>query len=120
MRRRGIREGDKFSMGQMTVQVAGVFRSGDPAEENYIYSHLDFLQRRTGRNLVGTVTQLEVLLDPHVAALEKCRELDESFRGGPVATQTRPKGVFQAKSLGDLAQLIDMTRYLATPAWVSC
>ena len=30
----------------------------DPAEENYIYSHLEFLQRSKGMNLVGTVTQL--------------------------------------------------------------
>jgi putative ABC transport system permease protein len=35
------------------------------------------------------------------------------FRGGPVATDTRPKGVFQAKSLGDLTQLIRLARYLA-------
>src|SRR5688572_10193072 len=43
--RRGLKTGDKFSIGQITVQVAGVFASDDPAEENYIYSHLDFLQR---------------------------------------------------------------------------
>ena len=43
--RRGLAVGEKFSIGDITVQVAGVFRSNDPAEENYIYSHLDFLQR---------------------------------------------------------------------------
>ncbi len=111
-RRRGIQTGDKFSIGELSVHVAGVFQAGDPAEENYIYSHLDFLQRGKGLQLVGTVTQIEVLLSGGVDPLVKCREIDDKFRGGPVQTDTRPKGVFQAKSLGDLTQLIAMTHYL--------
>jgi len=94
------------------VTVAGIFKSDDPAEENYIYSHLEFLQRGKGLNLVGSVTQFEILLNPNVDAAEKCTEIDDMFRGGPVETDTRPKGVFQAKSLGDLTQLIHMSRYL--------
>src|SRR5205814_6869473 len=43
----------------------------------------------------------------------KAQQIDAMFRGGPVATDTRPKGVFQAKSLGDLMQLIRLARYLA-------
>ena len=31
---------------------------------------------------------------------------------GPVETDTRPKGVFQAKSLGDLTELIGLAHYL--------
>ena len=61
--RRGVSVGDKFSIGSLSVVVAGIFNADDPAEENYIYSHLDFLQRSKGMNLVGTVTQLEVLLE---------------------------------------------------------
>ncbi len=61
--RRGVNVGDKFSIGDLSVVVAGIFAADDPAEENYIYSHLDFLQRSKGMNLVGTVTQLEVLLN---------------------------------------------------------
>ncbi len=110
--RRGIRVGDKFSIGDLSVNVAGIFTSDDPAEENYIYSHLDFLQRSKGLNLVGTVTQIEVLLDEGVDPMAKCQEIDEMFRGGPIATDTRPKGVFQAKALGDLTQLIGMAHYL--------
>lgn len=110
--RRGIQVGDKFSIGDLSVNVAGVFRSEDPAEENYIYSHLEFLQRGKGMNLVGTVTQLEILLDDGVDQAAKCDEIDDRFRGGPVETDTRPKGVFQANSLGDLTQLIGMAHYL--------
>jgi putative ABC transport system permease protein len=111
--RRGLVTGDKFSIGDLSVHVAGIFKSHDPAEENYIYSHLDFLQRGKGQDLVGTVTQHEVLLKPGVDAVAKARQIDDLFRGGPVQTDTRPKGVFQAKSLGDLAQIIGLTHYLA-------
>lgn len=110
--RRGIRTGDKFSIGDLSVVIAGIYRSEDPAEENYIYSHLDFLQRRKGSDLVGTVTQLEVLIDESADPSSVCRTIDEHFRGGPVETDTRPKGVFQAKALGDLTQLIQMSQYL--------
>ncbi len=110
--RRNIQVGDKFSIGDLSVNVAGIYSSDDPAEENYIYSHLDFLQRGRGMNLVGTVTQLEILLEDGVDPIAKCNEIDDKFRGGPVETDTRPKGVFQAKSLGDLTQLIGMAHYL--------
>jgi putative ABC transport system permease protein len=110
--RRGLKTRDKFSIGDLTVQVAGVFASDDPAEENYIYSHLEFLQRNNREDQVGTVTQHEVLLEPGVDATAKSDEIDALFRGGPVETDTRPKGVFQAKSLGDLTQLIGLAHYL--------
>lgn len=110
--RRDIEVGDKFTIGDLSVNVAGIYDSDDPAEENYIYSHLEFLQRGKGMNLVGTVTQIEVLLKEGVDPLAKSEEIDEMFRGGPVETDTRPKGVFQAKALGDLTQLIEMAHYL--------
>lgn len=110
--RRGIDVGEKFSIGELSVSVAGIFASDDPAEENYIYSHLEFLQRSGGMDRVGMVTQLEVLLEENVDPAAKSAEIDSLFHGGPVETDTRPKGVFQAKSLGDLTQLIGMAHYL--------
>jgi putative ABC transport system permease protein len=110
--RRGLKTGDKFSIGEINVQVAGIFASDDPAEENYIYSHLEFLQRTGNDDLVGTVTQHEVLLAPGVDATAKSDEIDQLFRGAPVQTDTRPKGVFQARSLGDLTELIGLAHYL--------
>jgi putative ABC transport system permease protein len=110
--RRGLEAGEKFSIGELTVQVAGIFTSNDPAEENYIYSHLDFLQRGQREDFVGTVTQHEILLKPGIDITAKSEEIDTKFRGGPVETDTRPKGVFQAKSLGDLTQLIGLAHYL--------
>jgi putative ABC transport system permease protein len=110
--RRDLQVGSKFSIGDLSVNVAGIYESSDPAEENYIYSHLEFLQRSKGKNLVGTVTQLEILLAEGVDPVAKSAEIDQMFRGGPVETDTRPKGVFQARSLGDLAELIAMAHYL--------
>jgi len=52
-------------------------------------------------------------LNAGIDPTEKAQQIDAMFRGGPVATDTRPKGVFQAKSLGDLSQLIRLARYLA-------
>lgn len=110
--RRNLKTGDKFSIGDLTVQVAGVYTSSDPAEENYIYSHLEFLQRSKSQDFVGAVTQHEILLEPTADGTVIAKEIDDLFRGGPVQTDTRAKGVFQAKSLGDLTQLIGLAHYL--------
>ena len=75
--RRDVHVGDKFSIGDLSVNVAGIFSSSDPAEENYIYSHLEFLQRGKGMDLVGTVTQFEVLLD---GGVDEQPHLDRALR----------------------------------------
>ncbi|REJ66402.1 MAG: ABC transporter permease [Planctomycetota bacterium] len=111
--RRGRQRGDSFRLGELTVHVAGVYESSDPAEENYIYTHLDFLQRHKGQNQVGTVTQFETLLADGADAEAVGGTIDEMLLGGTVATDTRPKGVFQARNLGDLKQLIDLSHLLA-------
>lgn len=113
--RRGIQVGQTFKMGTdsgVEVRIAGIYTSEDPSEEHYIYTNLEMLQRRPGANLDGLVTQLEVLLEPGVDAVDKSREIDRLLQSGPKETDTRPKGVFQEKSLGDLTQLIDLSQYL--------
>ena len=110
--RRNLSVGDSFSIGEITVGVAGVFSSDNPAEENYIYTHLDFLQRTKGQDLVGTATQLEIVLSDGANGEATARAVDEMFRRGPVEVDTRSKGAFQARSLGDLTQLIRLSHYL--------
>lgn len=61
---------------------------------------------------VGIATQLEVLLHDSVDCEIMFSKIDVLLHGSPVATDTQPKGGFQAKSLGDLAQLIAVTHYL--------
>ncbi len=111
-RRRGLKLGTKFSVGEVKVTVAGIFTSSNQSEEDYVYTHLDFLQRTPGMNLVGTVTQHEVVLDDSVDAVAMANVIDNEFRGGPVETDTRTKGVFQASSLADLVELIELSHYL--------
>ena len=111
-RRRNLKPGHRFSIGEVTVTVAGIFTSENKAEENYIYTHLEFLQRTPGLNLVGTVTQHEVVLESTADPSRVAEQIDERFRGGPIQTDTRTKGTFQAASLADLVELIGLTHYL--------
>jgi putative ABC transport system permease protein len=111
-RRRNLKLGTKFSVGEVKVTVAGIFNSDDQSEEDYVYTHLDFLQRTPGMNLVGTVTQHEVLLEDSADPVGVAELIDDEFRAGPVETDTRTKGVFQASSLADLVELIELSHYL--------
>ncbi|MFN0017586.1 MAG: ABC transporter permease [Pirellulaceae bacterium] len=110
--RRRLAVGQKFSIGMLTVTVTGIFRSPDQSTENMIFTHLDFLQRTKGLNSVGTVTQLEVQLNDSADPRATSQAIDDLFRSGPIATNTRTKGVFQASAVGDLVELVGFTQYL--------
>jgi putative ABC transport system permease protein len=110
--RRRLKVGERFTIGEVSVSVVGIFRSTVPAEENYIYTHLDFLQRARGKSSVGTVTQLEIHLNENADPDQVAAEIDAQFRNGPVATTTRSKGVFQRDTLSDLAELIGFAHWL--------
>jgi len=110
--RRKLSAGDKFTIGDVTVVVTGVFSSESAAEEGLIYTHLDFLQRARGQNDVGTVTQLEIHLDDQADPDHVAAAIDADFRAGPVGTTTRTKGMFQADTLADLAELIGFIHWL--------
>lgn len=111
-RRRGLSVGSTFSIGEVSVQIVGIFTTAVPGEENYLYVPLAFLQRTRGLNAVGTVTQLEVKLAEGADAEAVAKSIDAHFHGGPIVTDTRPKGVFQAAAVGDLADIIGMATYL--------
>lgn len=110
--RRGLKVGQRFTIGEVTVSVVGIFRSSVPAEDNYIYTHLDFLQRARGQSSVGTVTQLEVQVSESADPDQVAGAIDAQFRNGPVGTSTRSKGVFQRDTLSDLAELIGFAHWL--------
>lgn len=110
--RRQLNVGQRFTIGEVTVSIVGIFRSSVPAEENYIYTHLDFLQRARGKNEVGTVTQLEVQLHDGADPDQVAAAIDARFRNGPVGTTTRSKGIFQRDTLSDLAELIGLAHWL--------
>jgi putative ABC transport system permease protein len=111
-RRRGLSVGQRFSIGELTVTVAGIFQAA-PAEENFVYTQLEFLQRTRSLHAVGTVTQFEVRLTDDANADAVARAIDDTFRGGQVVTDTRPRGVFEANAVGDLVDLVGFANYLA-------
>ncbi|TWU22739.1 ABC transporter permease [Bythopirellula polymerisocia] len=110
--RRGLKVGDKFTIGDVSVVVRGVFQSATAAENNLVFTQLEFLQRARGANEVGTVTQLEVHLNDSADPQKIAKQIDQVFKTGPVATTTRTKGMFQADTLADLAELIGFVHWL--------
>lgn len=110
--RRGLRAGKTFSVGALTVRVAGVFESDVANEENLIFTHLEFLQRIRGADSVGQCTQLDVRVAPDADADAVAVEIDRALRSGGTATVTRRKGVFQAGVLADLVDLVGFAGWL--------
>jgi len=110
--RRGLKTGDQFSIGDISVKVAGVFASTVPSEENLIYTSLAFLQYTRGLDAAGLVTQHEVLLTQDADPDRVAGEIDAALRAGSVATKTRRKGAFQTSTLSDLVDLIGFAHWL--------
>lgn len=110
--RRGLTVGDQFSIGGISVKVAGIFESTVPSEENLIYTSLAFLQYTNGLDAAGLVTQHEVFLTKDADPDRVAAEIDATLRAGSVATKTRRKGVFQASTLSDLVDLIGFAHWL--------
>jgi putative ABC transport system permease protein len=110
--RRGLKTGDQFSIGDISVKVADVFESTVPSEENLIYTSLEFLQYTRGVDAAGLVTQHEVLLSGDADPDQVAAEIDQTLRAGAVATKTRRKGAFQASTLSDLVDLIGFAHWL--------
>jgi putative ABC transport system permease protein len=110
--RRGLKIGDQFTIGEISVKIAGVFKSKVPSEENLIYTSLAFLQFTRGLDAAGLVTQHEVLLTADADPDRVSTEIDAALRAGAVATKTRRKGAFQASTLSDLVDLIGFAHWL--------
>ncbi|MBI1903398.1 MAG: ABC transporter permease [Planctomycetia bacterium] len=116
---KGLQVGKSHTVGSLSPTIVGIFESDNPAEENYIYTHLSYIQRRQAEDgtsdLQGTVTQFEIHLQPGLDSkkvADLCEQIDAMSKGWPELTDTRPKGVFQQKSLGDLTELIRLLFYL--------
>lgn len=111
-RRRGLSPGNQFSIGDLSVNVVGIFASSVPAEENLIYTSLKFLQYTRGLDSAGLVTQFEVYLTDEADSEAVGRAVDEALQAGPVPTTTRRKGAFQASTLADFVDLVAFANWL--------
>lgn len=110
--RRGLSVGDQFSIGEISVHVAGIFSSQVASEENLIYTSLEFLQYTRELDSAGLVTQLEVIINGSADPDQVAKAIDQTLKAGPVATKTRRKGAFQASTLSDLVDLIGFAHWL--------
>ncbi len=110
--RRGLEVGQQFSIGDLSVRIAGIFESTVPSEENLIYTSLAFLQYTRGLDAAGLVTQHEVMLTEDADPDRVASEIDLALRSGSVATKTKRKGAFQASTLSDLIDLIGFAHWL--------
>jgi putative ABC transport system permease protein len=110
--RRKLELGKPFTIGEVTVQVVGVFDAAVPGESDAVYTHLDFLQRTRGTSGVGVVTQLEVHLADRADPDRMAAEIDEALRSGAVATTTRRKSAFQTSVLADVVDLVSFAHWL--------
>ncbi|MFH5806070.1 ABC transporter permease, partial [Alienimonas sp. DA493] len=110
--RRGLAVGDTFSIGDLSVEVAGTFASPVASEENVAFTSLEFLQYTRGLDSAGLVTMHEVALAPDADPDAVARDIDAALAAGPVATTTRRKGAFQASTLSDLVDLIGFAHWL--------
>jgi putative ABC transport system permease protein len=112
-RRRGLEPGDNFRFGGIDVDVAGVFRSGEPIEEGLVLTHLDYLQRSAPVARPGTVTQFEVKIDDAARADEIAGEIDARLATMEEPTDTRPKLAFLQSATRDLREILRFARALA-------
>ncbi len=110
--RRGLKTGSQFTIGEISVNVVGVFSSPIPSEENLIFTSLAFLQLSRGMEAAGLVTQHEVFLDRGADPGIVASYIDAMLKSGPVATTTRAKGAFQTSTLSDLVDLIGFAHWL--------
>jgi putative ABC transport system permease protein len=110
--RRGLAPGDQFTIGELSVKVTGVFASPVPAEENLVYTGLEFLQYTRGLDVAGLVTQFEVYLADGAEPEAVAAAIDQTLKAGPVATTTRRKGAFQSSTLADLVDVIAFSNWL--------
>jgi putative ABC transport system permease protein len=110
--RRGLKTGDKFRFGNITLGIAGTFASDEPVEEGVVLTHLEFLQRSGPVNLLGTVTQIEVKVDDGAQADQLAARIDELFRTAEQPTDTRSKVQFLATATRDLREILAFARWL--------
>ncbi|MSR48302.1 MAG: ABC transporter permease [Planctomycetes bacterium] len=108
--RRGLDVGDAFRFNRIEVQVAGIFRSPEPIEENLIVTHLELLQRSGAVNKLGTVTEFEVKISDPARGRAIAAEIDALLATSAAATDTRAKAAFLESATADLREILRFGR----------
>jgi putative ABC transport system permease protein len=110
--RRSLAPGKQFQVGAVSVQVAGIFESDVPGEDNLAYTQLEFLQRARGNETLGRVTQFDVTVGDASRLDAIAAGIDDIFRTDEVQTSTKSHKAFVSAATGDLLNIVRFTRYL--------
>lgn len=108
--RRGLQVGDSFEMGEIAVEVVGLFAAAIEAEENLILTDLEYLQRAAPGSRVGVVTQFEVQLEDPARASAVAQAIDARFASAEAPTDTRSQLAFLEDMTRDLRQILEFGR----------
>jgi putative ABC transport system permease protein len=110
--RRNLAVGQSFTIAGVTATVAGIFASEHPGEENVIYTHLLALMPSQNPEHLH-VTFYEVHLERPEQAATVGAAIDARIRSRfQIYTETKPQKAHYQNALGDLLDLIAVTRWL--------
>jgi putative ABC transport system permease protein len=87
-RKRSLKVGNQFTIGNLSVKIAGIFKSREPADENLILTSLTYLQFAHGTEAAGLVTQHEVYLHDHVDPDQVATAIDDQLRNSGAVSYT--------------------------------
>jgi len=108
--RRGLAPGDGFRLGDIDVDVAGIFASKEAVEEGLILTHLEYLQRSGPVGRLGTVTQFEVKVGDAARARAVGDEIDALFATAEEPTDTRARVQFLEDATRELREILRFGR----------
>lgn len=111
-KRRALAPGTKFQLGEIVVNVAGIFESTEAIEEELVMTHLEFLQRQGPVDRLGTVTMYEVAISNPDDAQAIAKAIDDRFATAEEPTDTRPQLLYLESVTQDLREILRLGRLL--------
>jgi len=108
--RRGARVGERIQLGEVDVQVTGIFRSETAGLDNIAFVHLD--QLALARKRLGGATQFIVTLEPGASSKEVAAAIDALFVSDESRTDTKSMQAFVAGAIGEIVEVVEFARML--------
>jgi putative ABC transport system permease protein len=108
--RRKALAGQRLRLGEVDVQVSGIFRSDTAGLDNIAFVHLD--QLALARKKLGAATQFLVTLDPGASPEEVAHAIDEKFRADESRTDTKGMQAFVSGAVGEIVEVVEFARVL--------
>ena len=108
--RRAARVGERVRLGEVDVQVAGIFRSETAGLDNIAFVHLD--QLSLARRKQGAATQFMVTLDKGASPDAVASAIDAKFVSDESRTDTKSMQAFVAGAIGEIVEVVEFARLL--------